>query len=54
MTSSSFHMKCQSELLLNFEIFEFCLFLLIVLPTPVGGGAMERPRGPLLPAAAKP
>ena len=30
-----------------------CLFLSILLPTPVGGGAAERPRGALLPATAK-
>jgi len=29
---------------------EFCLFLPILLPTPVGGGAIEQPRGSLLPA----
>jgi len=32
----------------------FCLFLSTVLPIPVGGGAIERPRGPLLLAGAKP
>ena len=31
----------------------FCLFLSILLPTPAGGGAIERPCGPLLPATAK-
>jgi len=31
----------------------FFLFLSILLPTPVGGGAIERPCGPLLLAMAK-
>jgi len=31
----------------------FCLFLSILLPTPVGGGAAEQPRGTILPTVAK-
>jgi len=31
----------------------FCLFLCIFLPTPLGGGAIEQPCGPFLPATAK-
>jgi len=33
---------------------EFCLFLPILLPTPVGGWAIDQPRGPFLLAGAKP
>jgi len=43
------HLICCSVKLPLSRPVSFCLFLSILLPTPVGGVATERPRGPLLP-----
>jgi len=47
------HFVCCSFKLLLSRPISYCLFLSILLPTPVGGGGTERLCGPLLPNTAK-
>jgi len=48
------HFLCCSVKLSLSRPTSFTFFFCVLLPTPAGEGMLERPRGPWLPAGAKP